>query len=179
MKVPVLFAFVERQINEIKSDRTLARYSFFLIGIHLVTALFWFYQGFDSILTQIDQSYCWPFFSACEAAKLILLPIVAILLPTYALISIFGLLQSTLSEKRAWYFLFVLELMKLGLQSLDYRFMGNYHFMPHIITLVFLLLPNKRFWIKIWLLSFYAAAATLKLNFEWLSGASLSCIGRR
>ena len=169
-----LHKYADKQIDEIKSDSLLSNYSHFLIGIHLLTALFWFYQGFESILTNVNQSYCWPFFSSCESAKILLLPIVPLLLPTYAILSIFGLLQSTIFKKSTWFLLIGLEVMKLLFQSLDYRFMGNYHFMPHIITLVFLFSSNKKFWINIWMLSFYVGAASLKLNYEWLTGASLS-----
>jgi hypothetical protein len=174
MRKRLHFKFIDLSQAEIQSDPLLSRYLLFLIGIHFLTAIYWFYQGFDSILSSIDQSYCWPFFSSCEAAKHLLLPVSPLLLPIYVSLSLLGFFQSLASPRRGWYYLLVIELIKLGYQSLDYRFMGNYHFMPHIITLFFLFLPQKRFWIRTWLITFYLAAASLKLNFEWLSGASLS-----
>jgi len=163
--------YLEQQ-SEIEQNSLLKIYSYFLIIIHFWTALFWQRQGLEKIITFAAESYCWPLLPQCELAKSWLAPIAEVILPVYFILILLGLFAK--GSRQRWWFLFILEGLKISIQFLDYRFMGNYHFMPHILTLTFLFVPYKSFWIRIWLVSFYVGAATLKLNFEWLSGGSLS-----
>ena len=67
----------------------------------------------------------------------------------------------------------VVSLVKLGLHVSNYNFMGNYHYMVHILSLVFLLLPHKKIVSKYLIVGFYIAAGFLKINIDWLSGAAM------
>jgi outer membrane protein assembly factor BamB len=67
----------------------------------------------------------------------------------------------------------VLTGFKFGVFSLDYRFMGNYHYMAFLMSAAFLMVPGRRVFMPVLLCLFYACAATLKFNAEWLSGAAL------
>lgn len=169
-----LLEFMRKQRQDIEDDDVLIRFGQALILVHFFTALFWLNQDFQSIVLDVNQSVCWPFFSACDAVKSRLAPIAGLLLPTYFVLSAGLFCLSLKFHKKIWIFLFSLELLKLGFSSLDYRFMGNYHFIPHIITLYYLFFAQKRAWAKFWIFTFYLGAASLKLNWEWLSGASLS-----
>lgn len=166
--------YLRAQIREIELDPVLSRYALALVFVHFFTALFWLYQGFAEILRDPVQSYCWPFLSGCDSIKQILGPVAPVLYVIYVGLVFAALFLFQKSAKNSWISLLVLELLKLAYGFLDYRFMGNYHFMPHIVTLIFLFVPQKRFWIRIWIMTFYFAAATLKFNLEWLSGASMS-----
>ena len=166
--------YLRAQIQEINSDPILRRFAVALIFVHLLTAIFWYYQGFIDILRDPVQSYCWPLFPGCDGLKQVLGPFSLFLFLFYVVTAFAGLFFSLQSSVKSWFALFALEILKLAYGFLDYRFMGNYHFMPHIVTLVFLFVPQKRFWIRTWIVTFYFAAATLKFNLEWLSGASMS-----
>src|SRR5690606_26596368 len=55
----------------------------------------------------------------------------------------------------------------------DYRFMGNYHYMPFLVSTVFLFIPQKKTTILYTIVIFYISAGLLKLDTEWLSGSAL------
>src|SRR5262249_20474327 len=52
-------------------------------------------------------------------------------------------------------------------------FRGNYHYMPFIITALYLVWPRPDRTIGFMLVAFYVSAGALKLDKEWLSGAAL------
>jgi hypothetical protein len=66
-----------------------------------------------------------------------------------------------------------LNLYLFAIISLDYRLRGNQFYMLLWLNAVFLFWPSKRWGIPLILMSFYFWAGTLKLNYEWLSGAVL------
>ncbi|HEX7672807.1 MAG TPA: hypothetical protein VF412_01480 [Bdellovibrio sp.] len=172
--ISILKNYIRSQKNEIQQDPVLIRFSQALILVHFFTILFWFNQDFQNIILDLNQSVCWPFFTSCDVAKSFLSPLAGVILPAYFSLTIllFGL--SFRKPQTVWWSLFWLEFIKLALSALDYRFMGNYHFIPHVITLYVLFFPQKRSWSKFWIFTLYIGAASLKLNWEWLSGASLS-----
>ena len=54
---------------------------------------------------------------------------------------------------------------------MDYRFMGNYHYMPFLVSFMFLFIPQKLFFIPLLLVCFYFFAGLLKVsNLDWLTG---------
>lgn len=165
--------WIKSQIIEIEQDSSLKGYIYFLLAIHFFTSLFWHFQGLHSIIQNTESAVCWPFFQNCQQInKIINYPLI-ILLYFYFILSTLAVFLFP-KIKNLWWMLLILEAAKLILEFTDYRTMGNYHFMPHIITLYFLFIPNKKFWIFLWLSAFYLGAASLKFNLEWLSGASLA-----
>lgn len=165
-----LFKF---NLDEISQDFALKTYMPFLFAVHILTCLFWHFQKFNEIISDHRYQSCWSFNNHCEMVTQFLAPYSSLLLPLYLTISLWGLFSCS-HLKRAYWLLVVVEFIKLFFQFLDYNFMGNYHFMAHIVTLFFLFFPQKKTWIKLWLITFYLAAASLKFNLEWLSGASMS-----
>ena len=69
--------------------------------------------------------------------------------------------------------LVALTLFKLFILALDFRLRRNQHYMALWITGAFLLVPGRREALRLLLVLFYFWAGTLKLNWEWLSGAGL------
>lgn len=166
--------YLDSQINEIENGPGLHFYGLSLIFVHFLTSLYWFYKNSISALSPGLVSYCWPFLPGCDYLRLNFSLVIQGLFFLYFSLSVLGIFIGLASSRRLWWVLFFLEAGKFLISSLDYQFMGNYHYMPHIITLSFLFFNKKRFWCSLWLVTFYAAAASLKFNFEWLSGASLS-----
>lgn len=169
-----LTSYLFRQHKEIESDPILWRFGWALLSVHFLTALFWYFQDFQSLVTDLNQGLCWPFLPSCDALKLALSPVASFLLPIYFSASVFSMVLVLSKRKLLWPLLLSLEVVKYALSLLDYRFMGNYHFIPHVLTFYFLFFPQKRSWSTFWIFTFYLAAASLKINLEWLSGASLS-----
>jgi hypothetical protein len=66
-----------------------------------------------------------------------------------------------------------LNIYLFAIISLDYRLRLNEYYMLLCLNAVFLFWPTKRWAIPLILMSFYFWAGTLKLNYEWLSGAAL------
>jgi hypothetical protein len=73
----------------------------------------------------------------------------------------------------AWVGLLLLNLGKLALLAFDYRLRHNQHYMALFAAAVFLFVPGKRDALRVLIVLFYFWAGTLKLNWEWLSGAAL------
>jgi hypothetical protein len=69
--------------------------------------------------------------------------------------------------------LVALTVLKLLVLALDYRLRLNQHYMALWVTGVFLAVPGKREALRLLLVLFYVWAGTLKLNWEWISGAGL------
>lgn len=69
--------------------------------------------------------------------------------------------------------LVALTLFKLLLIALDFRLRRNQHYMAFAASAAFLVVPNRRATLQLLLTLFYVWAGTLKLNWEWLSGAAL------
>lgn len=117
---------------------------------------------------------CWQYFQNCGVFHI---PAPSFWILYFLLYLALAIFTMTLFYQKKWrqaYLgLLALTLLKAGFLSLDRTFMGNYHFMHLIYSAVFLFFPQKEISLKIVLVWFYVAAGTLKLNFEWLSGAAL------
>src|SRR5262249_31602660 len=55
----------------------------------------------------------------------------------------------------------------------DYRLRMNQHYMGFFATFAYLVVPGKRDALRVLVTLFYFWAGTLKLNWEWISGAGL------
>lgn len=170
--------FIKKQIFEIKESSQLRFYGFFLSLTHLWTFLYWKRNDFFiANQTAINaEPLCFPFFPNCDLwrASISATSWTVILYSYLAL----ALLTSFLFLKQrfiSWAFVsfILLSFFKLVLHLSNYNFMGNYHYMIHIVSLLFLALPNKSQNIKYLIVAFYIAAGFLKINFDWLSGAAM------
>jgi hypothetical protein len=165
--------YIRNQIQEINQSRVLGVYGIFLVFIHIGTAFFWnhsfaeFLQG-DKILS------CWPFFLQCNEFRNLVMPILGGTLGfLYLAIAVAAVILFFHHQILwAYWFLVALNIIKFVFQLQSFELMGNYHYMPYVISLVYLFLPNKKVMIPYFIVSFYLAAGSLKLNLEWLSGAA-------
>jgi len=69
--------------------------------------------------------------------------------------------------------LVLVNVVKLAVMLLDYRLRMNQHYMGFFATFAYLVVPGKRDALRVLITLFYFWAGTLKLNWEWISGAGL------
>ena len=169
--------FLKQSLNEIVSHRALSFYGCALSLAHIVTFFFWNKPSIvNTWMVQNENTLCWPHFPFCESLQLSSPAIAGGVLYVYLCISVlsavFFLNKKTV---KVAYFLFLLALFtKYGIFLMDYRFMGNYHYMHFIISLVYLFIPQKMFFIPLFIVLFYFFAGLLKTtNMEWLTGLAL------
>lgn len=167
--------FLTRQIDEIKQSQALRYYGCFLGVTHLLTIMFWHFGFRIQNYIRDPIGICWVFFPSCQAFK----PFVGWLFwPTFCVYVVVAVLSTVLWLKpmftRAAYLcLLVATSLKLVIYFIDYREMGNYHYMPNLVLLVFLFFPHKVTALRFLIVGFYLAAGALKFNHEWLSGAAI------
>ena len=170
--------YLKAQIDEIQKDQNLRFYGLALALTHLWSFFYWnrnnFFVNAQSAIN--SEVICFPFFPTCHS-------FLASITPDnwqrvlYAYLGV-GLLTCALFLKRSLVpagllaFAFV-TLFKLALHLSNYNFMGNYHYMVHWVSLVFLFVPNKKRTIQWLIIGFYFFAGLLKLNIDWLSGAAM------
>jgi hypothetical protein len=169
--------FIRNQIDEIASSRTLRWFGGLLSLTHSITFIQWNRGNFIFRLfsRHFGGAICWPFFPSCEAFQDLLNPIGRPLLFGYLAISLVVAFAFFQGRRISWAYFGLLTLMfiKAALQAIDYRMMGNYHYMPYLMTFAFLFIPRKSIVIRWLIVACYLAAGVLKLNAEWLSGAAL------
>lgn len=142
---------------------------------HLLTILFWLTERpLHWILSPSNTSICWPFFSSCEVFKPSPL-VLNILLILYGLLALSGIIAWWRKKDRlAASILWTLILIKVGIISLDYRLTGNYHYLPTMLAMVFLLIPERRYSLTVSFFIIYFAAGLLKINYQWLNGTAIN-----
>lgn len=157
-------------------DPRLRIYGVFLFLCHVLTWNFWSGDSglFQSVITD-PLPLCWSFFPGCETYRLLPFDGWSLVLGFYFALSLLGVLFF-LSSKVSVHAFLLLALVTLGkffLLMADYRLMGNYHYMPFLITMAFLFIPRPQNFILYLLVGFYMGAGILKFNLEWLTGAAL------
>ncbi len=165
-------AFFKTQIESIRSDKALQFYGVALCLILILTAYFWRI----SAPRLLSESYgiCWPFFPSCSALRPFSEMAVKIGLALYVLVMTVGAFDFYRGYIcRGFWILALGTLVKLAILIQDYRFMGNYHYMPFLVIFAYLFLPQKKQMISILIVLFYLSAGVLKLNVEWMSGSAL------
>ncbi|WP_374079302.1 hypothetical protein [Bdellovibrio bacteriovorus] len=154
--------------------------SLFAVGIllsleHVLTFIFWLTEKpLHWILSSSSPSVCWPLFDGCEIFK----PsatILNIILGIYLVIAISSVVFWALRKyKVAIPLLWTLLLIKNIIILQDYRLTGNYHYLPTLITLSFLLLPQRVYSLPFTFFVIYFTAGLLKIDMNWLSGAAIN-----
>jgi hypothetical protein len=165
------------QVEEIRSQWGLRMYGFFLSLIHSLTYLFWSKDGSGiHKLFEGDVQVCWSVFQNCEISRPFFSAHIGSLLVAYLFFSLFTALLF-LNERRtklAYWSLAFLTAVKFFIFIQDYRMMGNYHYMPFVATLFYLLIPHKVQFGKLILVGFYLSAGSIKFNSDWLTGFALT-----
>ena len=170
--------YIFSQIQEIKSYKSLRWYGCFLSLIHVATFFFWHNNAIIyHYLTKNAHALCWPQIPFCESLRFFSPMGMEILLYIYlglALVAAFLFLNREKIKSAYWFFLIV-NLIKLYIFFIDYRMMGNYHYMPFIISFAYLFVRQKLFFIPLLISSFYLFAGILKLsNLDWLTGLAFT-----
>ena len=168
--------FFSKQIQEIKNSKLLRFYGAFLGLTHVLTFLHWNQSSFfvNSQRSLNSDPLCFPFFPNCDLFRA-LIPEAGwqLILFFYLLLSIITTLFFLKERfiKKAFFFLAITTLFKLILHLSNYNFTDDHHFMVHLVSFLYLFVPNKKINILFLIPAFYMAAGFSKINPDWLSGA--------
>src|SRR5882724_444078 len=152
-----VLGFFRAQIAEIEHDAALRWYGVAMAFLHVVTYLYWVDQRIAAFVGTGAEPICWPLVPECGALRILSPAGVALALRAYfaAAVGTGLLFASRRLVPWAYASLVLVNLLKLAIMLLDYRLRMNQHYMAFFATFVYL-----------W-------AGTLKLNWEWISGAGL------
>ena len=163
------------QVEEIAADRVLRAYGAALVLTHLLTAVFWWHEDVASMIHRAAEPICWALVPGCGSLRVFSEMQIALMIAGYGLAAV--LIAPLFARRRltlhGYIGLVALTLFKLFVLALDFRLRRNQHYMALGVTGVFLLVPGRREALRVLLVLFYFWAGTLKLNWEWLSGAGL------
>jgi hypothetical protein len=173
--MPSPVRFLRAQIAEIERDDALRWYGVAMAFLHVVTYLFWVDQRIVAYVNAQAEPICWPLVPACEQLRVLSAPGGALLLRAYfaAAIGVGFLFASRRLVPWAYAGLVLVNALKLAIMLLDYRLRMNQHYMGFFATFAYLFVPGKRDALRVLVTLFYFWAGTLKLNWEWISGAGL------
>ena len=156
-----------------QTNSTVTAFRWALPLTHGVVFMYFLTTNHISILRRGVEPICWPYFETCGHIRFDESGLVLLLL-VYGVLIIAAGCAIALASHRIWWTLTVaLNVYLLALTSLDYRFRANEFYMLLWLNAVFLFWPAKRWAVPLIVISFYFWAGTLKLNYEWLSGAVL------
>src|SRR5881628_1238007 len=167
--------YFRAQIGEIERDDALRWYGAALAFLHVVTYLYWIDQRVVGFLHAEAEPICWPLAPDCHALRVLSAAGVTRLLRAYfaAAVGVGVLFAWKPLVPWAYASLIAVNVLKLAVMLLDYRLRMNQHYMAFAATFVYLLVPGKRQALRVLITLFYFWAGTLKLNWEWISGAGL------
>ena len=168
--------YFSNQIEEIRSEKSLCLYGFFLSLIHCATYFYWGPLG-TSGTKKLNEGFeiCWSFYQNCNVTRSFFAANFDWIAGVYLVASLFvsiSFLRPRFITKAYWG-LFAITLLKFIILIQDYRFMGNYHYMQMVAILFFLFVPHKIRYCKFILVGFYLASGRLRFNQDWLSGESI------
>lgn len=168
--------YLKKNISEIESDPVLRVYGVLLALTHLLSFFFWYQSGIGLLISKTAEPICWPFFEDCYHFRFLGDQGVKNLLWVYAWFSLLPTLFFLRKSwtRQAWGALLLLELFKLSIIAQDFQLRMNQHYMAGFASLAFLFIPGKRNTLRVLCALFYFWSGTLKLDREWLSGASLA-----
>jgi hypothetical protein len=166
-------AFAAR-IEELRSDMALRLFGAALALANVVTFIQWkFHNGVPLLIGRGRDSLCWPFWESCHAYAL---PVAVINagLWLYLLLALVTAVCFLSRRVTAGYWLLLLiNTMRVLVMFQDYRLRANQHYMLNWIVLGYLFLPYTRVMLRHMLVSLYFWAGVLKLDPDWLTGATL------
>lgn len=166
---------LQRQIVEIQSDRALRYYGAAMAALHVLTVAYWIQKGTIGILHSRAEPICWPLVPACEALRVLDATQLSWVLVAYGLgaIAVGALFVSPGQIPAAYWGLLAINAVKAAIMLLDFRLRMNQHYMAFAVSAAYLFVPGKRSAIRVLVALFYFWAGSLKLNWEWISGAGL------
>ena len=173
--MPAPLDFLRAQIAEIEHDDALRWYGVAMAFLHVVTYLYWVDQRIVTFVSAQAEPICWPLAPACENIRVLSAAGVALLLRAYFAAAISAGLLFAFRRLVPWAYagLVLVNVLKLAVMLLDYRLRMNQHYMGFFVTFAYLFVPGKRDALRVLVTLFYFWAGSLKLNWEWISGAGL------
>ena len=171
-----LKTYFTNQLQEIQSSKALIYLGAFLSVTHISTFQYWNHLGFYYFtLTDHPSDTCWSFLPSCEFLNFPTALISKIVWFIYLILAVFAVYFFALKKVKRGYFLFLfLTLFKYMIVLFSFNNMGNYHYMPLVVSFLYLFFPAKKMSIPIMISLFYLFAGALKLNnLEWFTGGSL------
>jgi len=170
-----VLGFFRAQIAEIEHDAALRWYGVAMAFLHVVTYLYWVDQRIAAFVGTGAEPICWPLVPECGALRILSPAGVALALRAYfaAAVGTGLLFASRRLVPWAYASLVLVNALKLAIMLLDYRLRMNQHYMAFFATFAYLFVPAKRDGLRVLVTLFYFWAGTLKLNWEWISGAGL------
>ena len=174
MFLEIILNYIKSQIQEIKSYKSLSWYGAFLSLIHIATFFLWHNNAFIfQYLTKTANGLCWPQIPFCEMLKLFSPLGVQILLYTYIVMTLLTafLFLNRKTIAHAYCLFLVINLLKLYMFLMDYQLMNSSHYLPFLVSFVFLFLRQKLFFISLLISCFYIFTGFLQIkNPYWLIG---------
>jgi len=166
-------AFASR-IDELRADRALTLFGAALALANAITFVQWkFYNGVPLMVGRGRDSLCWPFWTSCHAYALPV-GVVNAGLWLYLLLALIAAGCFLARRVSAGYWLLLLvNAMRIFVLLQDYRLRANHHHMLNWMVLTWLFLPDTRALLRHVLVMIYFWAGALKLDPDWLSGATL------
>jgi hypothetical protein len=170
-----VIGYVRAQIGEIERDPALRWYGVAMAFLHVVTFLYWASQRVAAFLNAGSEPICWPLVPECGALRVLSADGITLVLRAYfaAAVGTGLLFASRRLVPWAYASLVAVNALKLAIMLLDYRLRMNQHYMAFFATFAYLFVPAKRDVVRVLITLFYFWAGTLKLNWEWISGAGL------
>jgi len=167
--------YFRTQIAEIERDAALRWYGVAMAFVHVVTYLYWVDHRIAAFVHAEAEPICWPLVPECGALRVLSPTGVTLLLRAYfaAAVGTGLLFASRRLVAGAYASLVLVNALKLAIMLLDYRLRMNQHYMGFFATFAYLCVPGKRNALRVLIALFYFWAGTLKLNWEWVSGAGL------
>lgn len=142
---------------------------------HLLTIFFWSTERpLHLILTNPTFRICWPHWESCQYLSWNNESVRALLI-LYLALALFSIILWIAKSYRA---AILGTISTLALKNFiivqDYRLGGNYHYIPTLLCLAFLFLPNRTRSLPFFFWMIYFTAGILKLDTQWLSGAAIN-----
>jgi hypothetical protein len=173
--VTAVVRFVRAQVDEIARDDVLRWYGMAMAFLHVVTYLYWVSQHVAGFLHADAEPICWPLVPECWTLRVLSPAGVTLVLRAYFAAAVGAGVLFAFRGLVPWAYaaLVLVNLVKLAIMLLDYRLRMNQHYMGFFATFAYLVMPDKRHALRVLVTLFYVWAGTLKLNWEWISGAGL------
>ena len=164
-----------RFADEVTAEPSLSAFAWAVLATHVTCWLFFVNTNGLNILATGTEPLCWPYFQDCWRFRLDSVDQVAILIVVYlALILASAFALAGGHVKTFWFSLVALNVFLFSIVSLDYRFRANEFYMLFWLNAIFHVLAREKGGpFRLSSFPFYFWAGTLKLNYEWLSGAVL------
>ncbi len=146
-----------------------------MLALTHVAAYFFLQDYLPRVMSDKLTQFCWPGLTFCHWTPKISVFGWNLFLAAYLALAASTVVAFLFPVRRPVAFWLTCALMsyKIGLMSLSYLTMGNYHYIPLLLGAGFLFCPQKQKVYLCGLVAVYFFAGALKLNSEWLSGAAL------